>query len=212
MPGAGVMVAAAVVLTKGLVSSADGVSTATSSGTRFLIALAGRSDGVAATPLANMSIASFGGLAGTSNGASTTTGALSIAARLVGSASAGASTTTGALGKVVAMSGSSAGASATSAALGRIFALASTSDGSSSTTATMREVLALVGASAGLSTATATIIVARRLAGSSNGSSTAVATLQAIVILQIYGLWNGQVFDAMQYGDKPVVAFQLTHA
>jgi hypothetical protein len=48
------------------------------------------------------------------------------------------------------------------------------------------------------------------LVGASVGLSASTGTLIVVFIAPVYGLYNGQPFDAMQYGDKTVTAWLLT--
>jgi hypothetical protein len=97
----------------------------------------------------------------------------------------------------------------TTGVIARGVALTATASGTSDAAGNTRVARSLVGTSDGLSTANAALTVARRLAGSSSGTSGATGTLQTIRIEAIYGLWDGQPFQAMQYGDKQVVDFLI---
>jgi hypothetical protein len=69
--------------------------------------------------------------------------------------------------------------------------------------------VALVGMSDGQSTVIGRAATAIALAGFSVGTAASSGTLQVFFIAPVYGIWNGQPFDAMQYGDKVVTAWML---
>lgn len=191
-----------------LVGSASGVSTAGGTALTVARALAGSTGGLSTTTASLLATAA-GGLSGFTAGSSTTTGALSVARPLAGT-SGGVGATTGALVKAVPLASTSAvGVGSTTGVIARGVALTATASGTSDAAGNTRVARSLVGTSDGLSTANAALTVARRLAGSSSGTSGATGTLQTIRIEAIYGLWDGQPFQAMQYGDKQVVDFLI---
>lgn len=75
--------------------------------------------------------------------------------------------------------------------------------------ATARVAVALGGSSGGQSTIDGVLPVAHSLQGASSGLSASTGTLQVVFIAPIYGMWNGQVVVAMQYGDKQVTAWLM---
>lgn len=200
---------ASLVTTRALAGSSAGSSTATSSGSRTAVALAGNSAGAGGST-ANLTVFTPTGFSGTVAGTSTAVGTLATAVRLAGS-SAGTGTASGTLVRAVPLVASSAGTSTVAAVpLVRNVGLGGSAAGSSNATGALSNKVGLSGDTAGSSdVAAAAMAVARGLSGYSNGLSVASGTLQVIFIAPVYGLWNGQPFDAMQYGDKPVTAWLM---
>lgn len=198
----------ALTVARTLVGSASGVSTAGGTSVTVARALAGSTSGLSTTT-GNLLATAAGGLSGFTAGLSGATGSLSVARPLAGT-SGGTGATTGALVKAIPLASTSAvGVGSATGVIARGVALTATSDGASTTTADTRVARSLAGTSTGLSTANASLTVARALAGSSSGTSNATGTLQAINIEEIFGLWNGQTFEAMQWGDQQVVDFMI---
>ena len=163
-------------------------------------------------------------LAATSGGSSTTTAAIAVARRLVG-ASAGVATVTGTLARSMSLAGTSGGTTMQVAALARDVpvaaaatgsstaatavviarALVSESNGQADASAAIRSAFALVTSADGLSTVDGVLALEVSLEGAAVGLSDAVGDLISVVIIQTYGMWNGQIFEGMYYGDKEVI-------
>ena len=69
---------------------------------------------------------------------------------------------------------------------------------------------ALVGSSDGQSAILATPTLVLGLDGSTAGASTVEGDLAVFLIVPTYGMWNGLVFEEMQFGDRQVVDWILT--
>ena len=193
---------------RAVAGSANGISTASATTVAKSLQLTATAGGLA-TPTASVAVARA--LVGSTSGASTTTGSFVGAVSLAGSAS-GTAVTTAALARAVPLAAFTiVGGSTTTAAVRVALGLAGSSVGLSTATANTRVALALAASSSGLSTADALPLdLVVGLAGSIDGLSTVEADLAVFLIVPTYGIWNGQVFEEMQYGDKQVVDWILT--
>jgi hypothetical protein len=192
----------------GMGGSSTGASTTTGTMAAIAKALSGSAGGTSTTTGAMVSQAP-NSMSGVAAGGSTTTGILGVTARMSASAG-GSSTTTGALSRSVPMTGVTVPGSST--AIGTMAvsrSLAGSTGGSSTTTAAVRVAKALAGSSGGLSATQGALVMKRALVGASVGLSASTGTLTVVFIAPVYGLYNGQPFDAMQYGDKIVTAWLL---
>jgi hypothetical protein len=190
---------------KTLVGSASGISTAGGTALTVARSLAGSTTG-GSTTTGSLIASAAGGMAGFAAGSGDATGSLSVARPLAGTSGgvSGASATS--IAKAIPLASVSAvGVASAFGSIGRGVSLSATSDGVSTTAADTRVSRALVGTSSGGGAADGRLNGSQFMAGSSSGTSNATGTLQAIRIEKIYGLWNGQPFESMQYGEHQVI-------
>jgi len=191
---------------RALAGSTGGLS-ASSAGLAKAVAMSGTAGGVATTTAA---VAAARLLVGASGGGSTVTGSFVGSVSLVASSSGGATAGAGLLGKIMLLTGATSGLSA--AAGTRIVvarSLSGTTGGLSTTTAGTAIARSLQARTDGLGTALAEPTLAVGLRGATNGVADAVGALEAFQIAAISGMWNGETFEAMQFGDQQVVEWMM---
>jgi hypothetical protein len=199
----------ALVGSSGMGGSSAGSSTTTGTMAGIAKALSGSSTGTS-TATGSLTSQAPNSLSGAAAGSSTTTGNLGVAMRLPSASAAGSSTTTGTLSRSVPLAGNAVpGTSTATGSMAVARGMVGASAGGSTAVATARVAVALVGMSDGQSTVIGRAATAIALAGFSVGTAASSGTLQVFFIAPVYGIWNGQPFDAMQYGDKVVTAWML---